>query len=62
MKEGDDKGGAEYLSFANHWQAWLERGEFIMAFYWKAKSVTIHYHVGRFDKMLVISRFGIFVE
>ena len=50
------------VSFVNRWQAWLERGEFILAIYWKAKSVTIHYHRGGFDKMLTISRYGISID
>ena len=47
------------VSKVNHWQAWLERGEFLIAIYWKAKSVTIHYHKGSFDRMLMISKYGV---
>ncbi|MDG6963682.1 MAG: hypothetical protein JRN43_01035 [Nitrososphaerota archaeon] len=47
------------VCFANSWQAWLERGEFILAIYWKARSVTLHYSRGGFDEMLIVSRYGI---
>ena len=50
------------MSFANRWQVWLERGEFMLAIYWKVKSVTIHYHRGGFDEMVIISRNGIFID
>ncbi len=50
------------MSFANRWQVWFERGEFIFAIYWKAKSVSIHYHRGGFDRMLTVSRYGIFID
>ena len=49
-------------STVNHWQAWLEHGEFLLAIYWKAKSVTIHYHRGGFDRMLIVSRCGVFLS
>ena len=50
------------MGFANRWQVWFEWGEFILAIYWKAKSVSIHYHRGGFDEMLTVSRYGIFID
>jgi hypothetical protein len=47
-------------STVNHRQARLERGGFLLAIYWKAKSVTIHCHRGGFDRMLIVSRYGVF--
>ena len=50
------------LSFVNRWQAWLERGEFIIAIYFQTISLVLHVHVGAFDKALYVSRYGISIE
>lgn len=46
-------------SRVNNWQAWIERGEFLIAVHWKAKSVTIHYHKDGFDRMFMIWKYGV---
>jgi len=50
------------MSHVNSWLAWLEHGEFVLAIYFKARSIVVHIHVGSFDKALYISRYGISVE
>ena len=67
MRTEPDLGGRQagvriFVSFVNGWQAWLERGQFFLAIYWKAKSVTLHYHRGGFDRMFTLSGYGISID
>jgi len=45
-------------NLVNRINAYLERGEFFILIHWRL-SIQIHLHLGSFDKMLTVSRYGI---
>jgi len=46
-------------SLSNSWQSYLSHKGLFIIIYWKVKSMCLHLHVGNFDKMLSVSRYGV---
>ena len=46
-------------SLVNSWNAYLEFRGFFIIIYWQIFSVDVHLHVGAFDRMLMIGKYGV---
>lgn len=50
------------MNMVNSWNIYLSVKGFCILFYPKLLSIDIHLHLGGFDKMLTVDKYGVFIN